>query len=231
MKVLGVRMRFIFVICAIFFVPAAHAQDQAKVSYFEISHNLYKSVCILGIEGTITPVTSNLFKEKLTNPAKSCEKIAPVISIGASVGGDVQAAMEISELIMRNDLSTMIWQRPMSSENRYVDQHCLSSCALIFASGRDRYFPDISENNILGIHKPEFLQKRQDTVKAEMELDRVKYDFIDVFENNSIDPNFTISMFETKFEDIYYPKIRELLLWRVITSFEKPPSFTQLITK
>ena len=223
-------MRLLLLVCLLFLGTLSHAEDQAKVSYFKISHNLYKSVCILGIEGTITPVTANLFKEKLTNPSKKCEKIAPVVSVGASVGGDVQAAMEIAELIMSNDFSTMIWQRPMFSENRYLDQHCLSSCALIFASGKERYFPDISENNILGIHKPEFLQKRQDTVKAEMELDRVKYDFIDVFNNNSIDPNFTITMFETKFEDIYYPKIRELLLWRVITSFEKPPSFTQLIT-
>lgn len=229
MSELDVKMRLVIFVFSSFFASATCAQDQATVSFFKISHNLYKSVCILGIEGTITPLTSNLLQEKLNKPSEKCEKIAPVVSLGASVGGDVQAAMEIAGLIMQNGLSTMIWQRPMSSEKRHMKQHCLSSCALIFASGRERYFPDVSENNILGIHKPEFLQKRQDTVRAEMELDRLKYDFIDVFDNNSIDPNFTITMFETKFEDIYYPKIRELLLWRVITSFEKPPSFTQLI--
>jgi hypothetical protein len=223
-------MKHIIFITAIFLASFTNASEQAKVSYFKISHSLYKSVCIMGIEGTITPLTSKLFKEKFENPPKKCEKIAPVVSLGVSIGGDVQAAMEIAEIITRNELNTMMWDRPIFSQNNFLKQHCLSSCALIFASGKERYFPDISENNILVIHKPEFLQKRSDTVKAEMELDQLKYRFIEVFNAKLIDPNFTIRMFETKFEDIYYPTIRELLLWRVITSFEKPRSFTQLIT-
>ena len=203
--------------------------EQAVVASFKISHNLYESFCLIGIEGTITPRTATKFKEKMDNPDTDCEAIAPVISIGSSIGGDVEAALRIAEIIKQKELNTLIWKKPMRDVNRHKQQECLSACALIFASGKNRYFPDVYTNQILGIHKPAFLEQREDKVQAEIDLDRLKYRFIRLFESRNISPDFAISMFETRFEDMYYPDVRELSLWGVITSFEYPPSFTQPI--
>ena len=56
----------------------------------------------------------------------------------------------------------------------------------------------------------------------------IEYQFINMFQQNDIDPKFVVRMFETNFDEMYFPDIRELLIWGVITSYEKPPSFTQL---
>ncbi len=222
-------MRSILTILLLIIAAKVSSTEQAVVSNFKLSHNLYESFCILGIEGTITPLTATKLKEKFEKPSSKCKVVAPVISIGASIGGDVEAALKIAELIKQNKLNTLIWKKPLLSTNNYKQQECLSACALIFASGKNRYFPDVYTNRILGIHKPAFLEQREDKVQAEIDLDRLKYRFIRLFESRNISPDFAISMFETRFEDMYYPDVRELSLWGVITSFEYPPSFTQPI--
>lgn len=220
-------MRILVTLLLLIISAKVFAAEQAKVGFFKLSHNIYESFCIIGIEGTITPLTATEFEEKLNNP--SCKVLAPVVSIGASDGGDVEAALRIAELIKQKKLSTIIWPKPMDSHYRNDKQRCLSACALIFASGRNRHFPDVYSNQILGIHKPSFIQEREDKVQAEIDLDSLKYRFIKIFQGSNISPEFAISMFETRFEDMYYPDIRELSIWSVITSFDMPTSFTQPI--
>ena len=53
-------------------------------------------------------------------------------------------------------------------------------------------------------------------------LDEVKYALIDIFNENGLDPRFTINMFETNSEDMRFPKITDMLIWRVITSLSLP---------
>ena len=222
-------MRSVLTILLLTIAVKVSATEQAVVAKFELSHNLYESFCLIGIEGTITPQTATKFKERIEDQDTDCKVVAPVISVGSSIGGDVEAALKIAEIIKQKELNTLIWKKPMRSENSHKQQECLSACALIFASGRNRFFPDVYTNRILGIHKPAFLEQREDKVQAEMDLDRLKYHFIRLFESRNISSEFTINMFETRFEDMYYPDVRELSLWGVITSFEYPPSFTQPI--
>ena len=158
----------------------------------------------------------------LNSSGKPAYTFFKTVTLTGSNGGDLNAAVEIIDLIIKNDLITHI------DELITDERQCLSSCALIFASGSQRHYTNpralnsASTNNILGIHKPYFTEGNYDYLNNEKVLDEIKYSLIKIFNENDIDPRFTIKMFETPSESILFPKVTDLLIWGVITSFSLP---------
>ena len=78
------------------------------------------------------------------------------LTLIASPGGDLNAAVEIIDLVKKYKLVTHVDELVSGAGG------CLSSCALIFAAGNKRHYTnpetlDFASNNIIvGIHKPFF---------------------------------------------------------------------------
>lgn len=172
---------------------------------------------ILDLQSIRNPATCEL--DPAGKPAHTFFKTFTLID---SPGGDLHAALDIINLIKKYKLVTHV--DAVMSQNI----GCLSSCALVFAAGSQRHYTDpknlgsATQNNTLGIHKPYFTSGTYDYLKSEKALDRVKYELVKTFADNGLDPRFTITMFETPSEDIKYPLITEMLIWRVISSLALP---------
>lgn len=184
--------------------------------------------CIFGLNGEITVKESEWFKNayKKNEFCKDDNLNLPTIFwIISSPGGDVQAALEIMEIIRKQRLSTFIWH-DKHSLRRGSRPECLSSCALVFSSGLHRHFKKTVESNShLGIHKPSFVARTYEYIEEERKHDQIKYALIDVMREQGIDPRFVIKMYETKYEEMYFEKLTNLLIWNVITSLDMPVDF------
>ena len=94
----------------------------------------------------------------------------------------------------------------------YVPEYCSSACVFAFIGGNER---QISPNALLGFHQPSptFL-KRKHTKK---ELSDRLYKAIKFYRQQGIDKKFVMRYFKTPPNDIWYPRVNELLLNNVIT--------------
>lgn len=153
----------------------------------------------------------------------SSEFIKTVI-LRTSLGGDVNAAFNIMKLIRQHGLVTQI--------DSDLTEYCLSSCALIFASGTQRHWTmnTYIEDPILvlGIHKPDLVEGTYDFLKKEKILDKLKYEIIDFLSASGVDPRFSINMFETSNENMMFPEMQDLLIWKTVTELEDPQYFKSL---
>lgn len=166
---------------------------------------------------------------KISSKGKMSKSFIKTVTLRKSIGGDLNVAFEIMKLIRRNNFITHIDTLFTPSGGK---TGCLSSCSLIFASGKHRHFTQKYKNTVfdngfpntitLGIHKPDFTEGTYDYLKKEKMLDEIKYKIISFLDEGGIDPRFTIEMFETSNEKIKYPSIEDLLIWQVVTSLEDP---------
>ena len=195
-----------------------------------------KPFCALYLHGEITQkladefiVDSNQKRDPITCK-KSDEKTAEYASIlvlGNSPGGDLSAAFQIMRQIQARKIVTWIDIQLAKNFDKTAQQQCLSSCALIFASGVHRHYSNDGEkllfNRTIGIHKPRFLEGTYDYVQQERKLDEVKYQMLEFFKNIGVDPRFVIKMFEVENKNMKLEDLNKLLIWRVVTSLESPP--------
>ena len=184
----------------------------------EINQNLYESF-------------KNSLNEKRNSSdctkdstGKNAYSFIKTVILKTSTGGDLNAAFKIMKLIGYHKLITQI--------DSDLTEYCLSSCALIFASGNHRHW-SINEdyknsNHVLGIHKPDFVDGTYEHLNKEKALDKIKYEIIDYLSKVGIDPRFVIKMFETSNEKILYPKMQELLVWKTVTELGDPQYFKSL---
>lgn len=162
---------------------------------------------------------------ELDNAGEPASNFIKTVVIRSSRGGDLRAAFGIMNLIQQNDFVTHIHSGPGMTE------FCLSSCALIFASGIHRHMTfDRERSLVLGIHKPSFVEGTYEHLQQEQELDNVKYTIIEHLSQVGVDPRFTIKMFETSFSEMTIPSLEELLVWDVVTDLEAPRSLTNPMT-
>jgi hypothetical protein len=163
----------------------------------------------------------------LDGNGKKASSFIKDIVLRDSPGGDLAAAFQIMNLIRALELNTHL-DTSLARANK-----CQSACALIFASGEQRHFTSAlgrfgSRNNLLGIHKPDFVEGTYAYVDKERKLDEIKYQIIDFLSLNQIDPRFVISMFETPTSKMYFPELSDLLIWRVVSSLDLPSNFKSL---
>ena len=217
-------------------------------------------VCGLLIQGDITETLKNDFHTYLNSKVNpdNCEldnnsnlfgyDAFKTVTLRGSRGGDLNAAFDIMKSIRKHKLITQIDASFTNNktENGYVG--CFSSCALIFASGFERHFTEkykhtIFKNGIphgdgkstsdyiLGIHKPDLSKGTYDYLNKEKYLDELKYKIISFLNENGIDARFTIKMFETSHENIFYPTLEDLLIGRVVTSLDEPEVYKGLFLR
>jgi len=231
------RLKDLIFVLALTFMALGRPSDvEAEVLAIGNSET---QACLLLIEGEITRQTLIKFSEELKTkrdestcqrsqngkPSKSFIKAVALVN---SIGGDLRAAFQIMTLIKQHHLNTFL-DTGLAGEGK-----CQSACALIFASGKNRHFSDRfkrmrMDNNIIGIHKPEFTEGNYDYLKNEQDLDKLKYRIVDFLDQNNVDPRFVIRMYETPSSNMYYPEISDLLIWRVITSLHPPESLKKAL--
>ena len=154
-------------------------------------------------------------------------ELLKVIEITDSIGGDLNAAVAIVELMQRYDIAVETWDRGP----KYSKFKCASACALIFAGAPRRHyivgqndgsvFPPFSSK--FGLHKPEFIVPNnvfKDEVAKEKEYDRLKYRLIELYKKVGVKPQFVIRSFETSSGELFIPRYIDILLWGVVTSNE-----------
>ena len=208
------------------------AKDEILVK--KIGHSDYKTACVVLITGLIQPSSTAAFKEAVEelNSKDDSECVnSKLVLLSGSTGGDLRAAWSIMQIIRDTNLDTAVGLFPSTETNptKIAGNFCYSSCALIFASGRNRHFLTTDTNSyILGIHKPSFAQKSENYLKEEKALDDIKYKLADFYKEIGISPKFVISMFQTEFADMKFEQMKNLLIWRVITSFDYPLLWQQL---
>lgn len=220
-------MTFIFVLAK---SSILHANEKSNIGTYKITGPSGKQVCVFGLRGEITSREAEWFQNafKNRNFCKTNNLPDPTIFwIISSPGGDVEAAVEIMQIIRKHKISTFIWYDQYSYERTFIPE-CLSACALIFSSGLHRHFrKKVEENTHLGIHKPSFVERTYDYVTEEKKHDEIKYALIDAMQEIGIDPRFIIKMYETKSEEMYFEKLTNLLIWNVITSLDLPVDFAR----
>lgn len=217
------------IITALFLILVSQSAG-ADVVRFGFSN----SKCAFVIEGEISETSlstfrKNLFQKRDQNTCLPVENgeiskgfIKDVV-LKDSIGGDIQSAFEIMKIIQEEKLNTFV-DTAFSGFNK-----CQSACALIFASGKQRHLSNNfqrfeKQNSYIGVHKPYFIEGSYQYLEEEKKLDEMKYEIIEFLKKNQIDPRFTIKMFETSSSDMFFPKLTDLLIWRVVTSVETPQS-------
>jgi hypothetical protein len=184
----------------------------------EINHELYKS-----FEKSLQE-NRNPSDCRKSDAGFASSNLIKTVILRTSRGGDLNAAFNIMKLIRRHNLVTQI--------DSDLTDFCLSSCALIFASGTQRHWTmnnDLGNPKlVLGIHKPDLVEGTYDFLKREKILDELKYEIIDFLAKGGVDARFSIKMFETSNENMMFPKMQDLLVWRTVTELEDPQYFKNL---
>ena len=226
----NLSLKIFLVIAALFGSVGAATSEIIRYGDFP------NQTCSFVIRGEINTQTLAIFRTDLNtlrnvntcakdSSGKLAQHFFKVVTLQDSVGGDLSAAFEIVKLITDYGLVTHV------DDNLSFNTGCLSSCALIFAAGKERHYTknknstSIDENVIFGIHKPYFLNGSYEYLKNERLLDEIKYKLINHFNESGVDPRFTIKVFETASENIVFPKITDMLIWRVITSLSLPETY------
>lgn len=221
------------------FVPAFADKNSngGNLHLLSLAHSR-KPFCAIYLHGEITQKLADEFiaeTEQKRDPVtckKSEDNIAEYSSIlflGNSPGGDLSAAFQIMRQIQARKIITWLDIQLAKSFEPTAQQQCFSSCALIFASGVHRHYSNDTQkplfNQLIGIHKPRFLERTYDYVQQERKLDELKYQMVEFFKSISVDPRFVIKMFEVENKSVKLEDLDNLLIWRVVTSLETPPQF------
>ena len=117
-----------------------------------------------------------------------------------SPGGLEYEARNVSSIIKERGLNT------------YVPEYCVSACVSAFIGGKKR---QMSSKALLGFH-----QGSPSLYKNEFTEDEVKdklYDTIKFYKQQGIDKEFVKRFYRTPPDELWYPRIQELLKQGVIT--------------
>lgn len=144
------------------------------------------------LNGTINPFTP----ERLQTFFASNRQIKTLTL--TSEGGHVLAARTISTMILQLKLNT------------HVEQHCYSSCTLIYISGAKR---TAGENARLGFHRYQYSAGKTlyEEVQVQQEKDAA------IFSGQGVKDQFISRIFDTSPDDLWLPSIAELESGGVVT--------------
>lgn len=151
------------------------------------------------------------------------QKPIKFLEIVHSYGGDVGAAIKIIRSLQQYKIPTV--------RNDSFSGDCFSACSLIFAGAPARHYVQMvkpwdmklpTSGAKLGMHKPAFVSQRYDSLQAEKDLDRMKYELIELLGKVGVSPDFVIKTFEKSNSEMLQPSIQQLLLWNVITHYGPP---------
>ena len=189
-----------------------------------LSHPDYKPVCIIEISGFISAGTVKRFKKALEEARQdyTCWDNTTLV-LKQSAGGNVRPSIQIMDIIISEGMETLIQQNLVNGEKNY----CLSSCALIFATGFKRYFRSFDGNNkTIGIHRMHSY-KTGSTSEDHIGMIISVYEehLTKLYEWLGISPQFFKSVTQTDFKSMRYESLDNLLDWGVISSLELPPSW------
>ncbi|MDC1386356.1 hypothetical protein N8384_03045 [Candidatus Thioglobus sp.] len=122
------------------------------------------------------------------------------IIIFDSPGGLEYEARNVSSIIKERGLNT------------YVPKYCVSACVSAFIGGKKR---QISSKALLGFHRGSSALYKNEYTKDEIK-DRL-YDTIKFYKQQGIDKEFVKRFYRTPPDELWYPRIQELLKQGVVT--------------
>jgi hypothetical protein len=117
-----------------------------------------------------------------------------------SPGGLEYEARNVSLIIKERELNT------------YVPEYCVSACVSAFIGGKKR---QISSKALLGFHQG---SPSLNKIKfSEEEIKDKLYDTIKFYKQQGIDKEFVKRFYRTPPDELWYPRIQELLKQGVVT--------------
>ena len=107
------------------------------------------------------------------------------------------------------NVSSIIKERGL---NTYVPEYCVSACVSAFIGGKKR---QISSKALLGFHQGSSALYKNEYTEDEIK-DRL-YDTIKFYKQQGIDKEFVKRFYRTPPDELWYPRIQELLKQGVVT--------------
>lgn len=206
------RSQFYRVITSTLLVGFCVSAQGANISIVKTESNN-----VLEISGAIEKGDYSKLKKLLLDKKENFVAFQRLVLLD-SVGGDVQEALKIGELMRKNFSTTYV----------NADKVCFSSCFLIWAGSVKRI---VNESAKLGVHRLALASKESSINKTE-KLTSPMLSIVDTYlRKNGIPSKVIDRMNETSPSDIYLISQDWLIKEDLINSIEYQPSFIEVVEK